>query len=59
MGKLYLAAGRQSPYASSLLGNLRHWLNEDAQIRPDMSGIGEIDRFEIMNRNYFLIFIYA
>lgn len=46
-----LAGGQQSPYAASLLGNLRHWLNEDAQIAAVMGRIREIDRFEIMNRN--------
>lgn len=28
----FLADGKSSPYAASLLGNLKHWLNEDAQI---------------------------
>ncbi len=28
-----LADGGRSPYAASLLGNLRHWLSEDPQIR--------------------------
>lgn len=46
-----LAGGQQSPYAASLLGNLRHWLNEDAQISAVVGSISEIDRFEIMNRN--------
>jgi ArsR family transcriptional regulator, arsenate/arsenite/antimonite-responsive transcriptional repressor len=27
-----LADGRQSPYASTMLGNLRHWLREDPQV---------------------------
>jgi ArsR family transcriptional regulator len=46
-----LAGGQQSPYAASLLGNLRHWLNEDDQISTVVGRIGEIDRFEIMNRD--------
>ncbi|MFO7713814.1 ArsR/SmtB family transcription factor [Desulfosarcina sp.] len=46
-----LAGGQQSPYAASLLGSLRHWLYEDAQIAAVMEGINEIDRFEIMNRD--------
>ena len=29
----HLADGRESPYAASLLGNLKHWLHEDADIR--------------------------
>lgn len=46
-----LADGRQSPYAASLLGNLRHWLNDDTEVRGLMGAISEIDRFEIMNRD--------
>jgi len=46
-----VADGRQSPYAASLLGNLRHWLNEDPDITRLMSTIDRIDRFEILNRN--------
>jgi ArsR family transcriptional regulator len=29
----HLADGRESPYAANLLGNLKHWLHEDADIR--------------------------
>jgi ArsR family transcriptional regulator len=29
----FLSDGAQSPYAASLLGNLRHWLHEDSDIR--------------------------
>ena len=46
-----LADGRQSPYAASLLGNMRHWLNDDTEVRGLMEAISGIDRFEIMNRN--------
>jgi ArsR family transcriptional regulator len=46
-----LADGRQSPFAASLLGNLRHWLNEDADISRLMGSINHIDRFEILNKN--------
>jgi ArsR family transcriptional regulator len=28
-----LSDGGRSPYAASLLGNLRHWLDDDAEIR--------------------------
>ena len=28
----YLADGRASPYAASLLGNLKHWLEDDPEI---------------------------
>ena len=28
----YLTDGRHSPYAASLLGHLKHWLNDDSQV---------------------------
>ena len=46
-----LADGRQSPYAASLLGSMRHWLIDDTEVRGLMGAISGIDRFEIMNRN--------
>jgi ArsR family transcriptional regulator, arsenate/arsenite/antimonite-responsive transcriptional repressor len=46
-----LADGRQSPYAASLLGNLRHWLNEVPDIDRLMGSINGIDRFQILNKN--------
>lgn len=46
-----LSDGRQSPFAASLLGNLRHWLNEDSDISRLMGSIKQIDRFEILNKN--------
>ena len=46
-----LADGRQSPFAASLLGNLRHWLNDETDIAALMRNIDRIDRFEILNKN--------
>ena len=46
-----LADGSQSPYAASILGNLRHWLNDEKEISELMGSIGRIDRFEILNKN--------
>lgn len=46
-----LADGRQSAYAASLLGNLRHWLNDEAEIGSLVDKIGGIDRYEILNKN--------
>jgi len=34
----YLADGKASPYAASLLGNLKHWLDDDSEI-SDLVGI--------------------
>ena len=28
----YLSDGNHSPYAASLLGNIKHWLNDDPQV---------------------------
>lgn len=46
-----IADGRQSPYAAALLGNLRHWLNDEADIFEIVDSIDQIDRFEILNKN--------
>jgi ArsR family transcriptional regulator len=46
-----LADGRQSPYAASILGNLRHWLNDEEDISNLMGSIDQNDRFEILNKN--------
>lgn len=46
-----LADGRESPYAASLLGNLRHWLNDEPDVSRLVQSIGGIDRFEILNKN--------
>ncbi|WP_319524735.1 metalloregulator ArsR/SmtB family transcription factor [uncultured Desulfosarcina sp.] len=46
-----LADGRQSAYAASILGNLRHWLNDADEINDLLEGIEGIDRFQILNRN--------
>jgi len=40
----YLADGKASPYAASLLGNLRHWLDDD----PEVSGL--IKKLPFLNR---------
>ena len=34
----YLADGKASPYAASLLGNLKHWLEDDPEI-SELAGI--------------------
>ncbi len=28
----YLSDGRQSPYAASIMGNIKHWLNDDPEV---------------------------
>lgn len=46
-----LADGSQSPFAASLLGNLRHWLNDEPEIAALVEKTAHIDRFEILNKN--------
>jgi len=46
-----LADGRQSPYAATLLGSLRHWLNEEPEIAAVSSQVPLLDRFKILNKN--------
>ncbi len=43
----FLADGKSSPYAASLLGNLRHWLNEDFAVGELMKKAPFINREEI------------
>ena len=40
----YLADGKASPYAASLLGNLKHWLDDD----PEVSGL--VEKAPFLNR---------
>ena len=46
-----LADGRDSPFAANLLGNLRHWLNDDPEISKVMNKATILDRYEILNKN--------
>lgn len=46
-----LSDGRQSPYAANLLGNMRHWLEEDPEISAMLNKLDRIDRYEILNKN--------
>lgn len=46
-----LSDGEQSPFAATLLGNLRHWLNEELEVSELVANISGIDRFEILNKN--------
>ena len=46
----YLADGKNSPYAASLLGNLKHWLVDDPEIGPLVKKIPFINREEVCKR---------
>jgi ArsR family transcriptional regulator len=46
-----LSDGSDSPYAASLLGNLRHWLNEEPEIEGLVEKLPLFNRFEICGKN--------
>ena len=46
----FLADGSESPYAGSLLGNLRHWLEKDDAISPLLNRLPFVNRNEICKR---------
>jgi ArsR family transcriptional regulator len=43
----YLSNGGKSPYASSLMGNLRHWLEDEPEIRHIIKRLPSIRREDI------------
>jgi ArsR family transcriptional regulator len=46
----YLTDGSSSPFAATLLGNLKHWLADDAEIRVLTEKISDISREEICRK---------
>ena len=47
-----MSDGRRSPYAASLLGNLRHWLNNDPTIRDLFGRSKDLRREDICNAQH-------
>ncbi len=45
-----LAEGISSPYASTLLGNLRHWLDDEPSIKELMERLPEYEREKICEK---------
>lgn len=43
----YLADGYSSPYAASLLGNLKHWLDDDPDVSELIKKVPFLDRTEL------------
>jgi ArsR family transcriptional regulator len=43
-----IADGNKSPYAASLMGQLRHWLSDDAEVRTLLNNLNAIHRKEII-----------
>lgn len=46
----YLADGSKSPYVASLMGNLRHWLEDDPEVSELIRRIPHIRREEVCRR---------
>ena len=46
-----LTSGADSPYAAALLGNLRHWLDDDPEILEAVVRLPFIHREELCGRN--------
>ena len=46
-----LADGSRSPYAAALLGNLRHWLTEDAELNRLLESLPLVNREALCRRS--------
>jgi ArsR family transcriptional regulator len=46
----YLSKGENSPYAASLLGNLKHWLDDDPDVEEMVDRLPEIRRIDTCKR---------
>ena len=46
-----LADGSDSPYAANMLGNLRHWLDQEKEVVAVTIRAEALDRFKIVNKN--------
>lgn len=46
----FLADGKTSPYAASVLGNLKHWLEEDPEIAELVKKVPFINREELCRK---------
>jgi ArsR family transcriptional regulator, arsenate/arsenite/antimonite-responsive transcriptional repressor len=46
-----LADGSDSPYAANMLGNLRHWLDQEKEVAAVTIRAEALDRFKIVNKN--------
>jgi len=46
----YTLTGGGSPYAATLLGNLKYWLSDDAEVREIVEKLSDIEREEICRR---------
>jgi ArsR family transcriptional regulator len=44
----HLSDGKQNPYVASILGNLKHWLDDDPKISKLVSKVPALDRKKIL-----------
>lgn len=49
----YLADGKASPYAASLLGNLKHWLEDDPEVSDLVRIVPFLNREELCKQKIF------
>jgi ArsR family transcriptional regulator len=47
----FVTDGKNSPYAASLLGNIKHWLNEDPEIAELSQKLPLINRYDICSKS--------
>lgn len=45
-----LSDGSGSPFAANMIGNLKHWLEDESEIKDLMTILPEIDRHDIVGR---------
>ena len=45
-----LSDGNDSPFAASMIGNLKHWLDSDSQIKALTKLLPDIDRYDIVDK---------
>ncbi len=46
----YLSDGKESPYAASLLGNLKHWLDDDPAVSELIKKVPFLNREELCKK---------
>ncbi|MCK5509134.1 MAG: winged helix-turn-helix transcriptional regulator [Desulfobacterales bacterium] len=46
----HLTDGTSSPYAASILGNMRHWLDNDTEIEEIIKKLPAVNREQICNK---------
>ena len=54
----FLADGKSNPYAASVLGNLKHWLEDDPEIVELVKKVPLLNREELMRKIIFFALIY-